>query len=313
MNRPAFSRLAAAFAVGALALGAAGCASTTPSPSGGTPAGASPSAFPVTVGSLTLSARPEHIISLSSTLTEMLFAVDAGTQVTAVDDRSNFPADAPKTDLSGFKPNAEAIAAKNPDLVVLSDDIDKIVSQLATLKIPVYVAPAAKTLNDAYAQIGDLGALTGHAAQAAATVQRMKDDIAKIVKDVSTRAKPLTYYYELDPTFYSATSATFIGSVLGELGLVNIADKADKQGSGYPQLSAETIVKANPDLIFLADTKCCKQSADSVSQRVGWAAVTAVKQKQVVALDDDIASRWGPRVVDLLRAAADAVAKVPVT
>jgi iron complex transport system substrate-binding protein len=86
-------------------------------------------------------------------------------------------------------------------------------------------------------------------------------------------------------------------------GLDNIADPADADGSkgGYPQLSEEFIVKADPDFVFLADTKCCGQSAATVKARSGWAGLTAVKQDQIVALDDDIASRWGPRVVDLFR------------
>src|SRR4051794_27663718 len=115
-----------------------------------------------TAGGLTLDKRPEKIVSLSPTATETLYAIGAGSQVTAVDDQSNFPADAPKTDLSGFKPNAEAIAAKQPDLVIIANDIDKIKDQLTTLKIPVYLAAAAKTLPEAYQQFTDLGALTGH-------------------------------------------------------------------------------------------------------------------------------------------------------
>ncbi|GAA1736767.1 ABC transporter substrate-binding protein [Luedemannella helvata] len=304
-------RIAATFAVLALASGAAACADEPQTPSG-TPTGAAVS-YPVTVGGVTLDAQPQKIVSLSPTTTEMLFAIDAGTQVTAVDDQSNYPADAPKTDLSGYQPNAEAIAAKNPDLVVLTTDANNIVSQLGALKIPVYVASAATTLDDTYKQLTELGALTGHPAEAAAEVQRMKDQIAKIIASVPQRATPLTYYYELDPTFYSVTSKTFVGSLFAQLGLTNIADAADTKNSGYPQLSAEAIIKANPDLIFLADAKCCGQSAEAVAKRAGWAGITAVAKNQVVALDDDIASRWGPRVVDLLQTAADAVAKVPAS
>jgi iron complex transport system substrate-binding protein len=269
--------------------------------------------FPVTVGRMTLPTRPERIVSLSPTATEMLFAIDAGPQVMAVDDQSNYPPQAPKTKLSGFKPSAEAIAAKNPDLVVLSDDIDKIMDQLSKLKIPVFQTPAAKRLDDTYAEIGQLGVLTGHQNEAAALTGRMKADIDKIVKGVPQRAKPLSYYYELDPTFYSVTSKTFIGSIFGLMGMTNVADAADPDGSkgGYPQLSQETLLKADPDMIFLADSKCCKQSPASVKARKGWSGMTAVKTGQIVALDDDIASRWGPRVVDLVRAVADAVAKVP--
>ncbi|RZT82135.1 iron complex transport system substrate-binding protein [Micromonospora violae] len=299
---------AATLAVTALALGA--CAEKADDqPSTGTAA----AAYPVTVGALTLDKRPEKIVVLSPSATEMIFAIGAGPQVTAVDDQSNYPADAPKTDLSAFQPNAEAIAGKNPDLVVLSDDRNKVVEQLGKLKIPVYQTPAATTLDDSYRQITELGRLTGHADQAADVVTRMKDDIAKLVKGLPQRAEKLTYFHELGPELYSATSKTFIGSLYSQVGLTNIADAADADGKngGYPQLSQEIIVKADPDFVFLADAKCCQQSLDTVKARSGWAGLTAVKNNQVVALDDDIASRWGPRVVDLLRVIIDAVAKVP--
>ncbi|GIJ08312.1 ABC transporter substrate-binding protein [Micromonospora andamanensis] len=302
---------AASLAAAALALGA--CAEKTPDTD--TPAaGGSPSAatFPVTVGELTLERRPEKIVSLSATATEMLFAIGAGPQVTAVDDQSNFPADAPKTDLSGYQPNAEAVAAKDPDLVVLSDDRNKIVEQLTTLKIPVYLTPAAQTLDDSYRQITELGTLTGNATAAADVVRRMTDDIAKIVAEVPQRAEALTYFHELGPELYTATSKTFIGSIYSLAGLENIADASDADGKngGYPQLSQEVIVKANPDFVFLSDVKCCQQSAATVKARSGWSALTAVRNDQVVELDDDVASRWGPRVVDLLRTIVDATAKV---
>jgi iron complex transport system substrate-binding protein len=300
-------------AITATALAVSGCAGAEPG--SGRPAASTSAAgsFPVTVGSVTLPKRPERIVSLSPTTTEMLFAIDAGRQVVAVDDQSNYPPDAPKTTLSGFKPSAEAIAAKNPDLVVLSDNIDKIMEQLTKLKVPVFQAPAAKRLDDTYTEIGQLGTLTGHQTESAALTDRIKADITKVVQALPPRAKPLSYYYELDPTFYSVTSKTFIGSIFGLFGMTNVADVADPDGSkgGYPQLSQESLLRADPDMIFLADSKCCKQSAASVKARKGWSGITAVKTGQIVALDDDIASRWGPRVVDLVRSVADAVAKVP--
>jgi len=295
----------------AVALAVTGCANDDEPGAAGTSAPAA--AYPVTVGNVTLDKRPEKIVSLSPSATEMLFAIGAGSQVTAVDDNSNYPPDAPKSELSGFQPNAEAIAAKSPDLVVLSNDTNKVVDQLTTLKIPVYLAASAVTLDDTYKQLADLGALTGHPTEAADTGQRIKDDIAKLVKDVPQRATKLTYYYELDPTLYSVTSKTFIGALFSLAGLENVADAADADGKkgGYPQLSAEALVKSDPDLIFLADTKCCKQSPETVKARTGWANITAVKSGNVIQLDDDIASRWGPRVVDLVRAITEAVAKVP--
>lgn len=246
-------------------------------------------------------AGPKRIVSLSATATEMLFAIGAGPQVVAVDEYSNYPPNVPKTNLSGFTPNAEAIAAKTPDLVVLSDDTKGVVAQLNNLKIKTQLAPAAKTIDDTYRQIAELGEVTGHTTEAKALNDRIKTDLAALVKDVPKRDKPLTYFYELDPALYTATSKTFIGSLFGSAGLVNVADAADPSNTGYPKMSAEALIKANPDFVFLADT-VMGESADKVKARAGWSGVTAVTKSQIVTLDSDIASRWGPRVVELLRA-----------
>jgi iron complex transport system substrate-binding protein len=261
-------------------------------------------------GSITLTAKPVRIISLSPTSTEDLFAVGAGPQVRAVDDQSSYPASAPHTKLSGFTPNVEAIAKYKPDLVIISNDSGgKLARRLRALKIPVMLEPAAIKLADVYTQINLLGLATGHAPKAKALVARMKSQIAAIVASVPKRATPLTYYHELSPDLYSATSTTFIGQIYSLLGLKNVADAADSAGTGYPQLNAEYLVAANPDFVFLADTKCCQQDAATVAARPGWSDMNAVKNGQVVSLDDDVASRWGPRIVSYLRAVAARVAK----
>lgn len=260
---------------------------------------------------VTLTKRPTAIVSLSPTPTEMLFAIGAGSQVKAVDTLSNYPAEAPRTDLSGFEPNVEAIAGYQPDLVVLTDDIQDVVAGLAALDIPVLQVPAAETLDDTYRQISTLGTATGHPAEAAAVVAQMRADIEQIAGSVPARADKLSYYHELDQTLFTVTSDTFIGQIYSLVGLQSVADPAGKQGGPYPQLSAEFLVDADPDLIFLADTKCCGQSAETIANRHGFASMTAVRDGRVIELDDDIASRWGPRVVDFLRVVADAVAQVP--
>jgi iron complex transport system substrate-binding protein len=263
--------------------------------------------FPVTLdtpaGKVEITQQPKRIVSLSPTATEMLFAVGAGRQVAAADDNSSYPEEAPRTKLSGFQPNVEAIAGYRPDLVVYSDDPGDLGSGLGKLGVHALQLPAAKTLDDTYAQIEQLGRATGHAAEAGQLTASMKADIQKIVGQARLE-RPLTYYHELDKNLFTATSKTFIGQLYAQLGLDNIADEADKDGSGYPQLSAEYVVKADPDLVFLADTKCCGQSARTVAARPGWDQVRAVEQRAVVELDDDIASRWGPRVVDFLKIVA---------
>jgi iron complex transport system substrate-binding protein len=111
-------------------------------------------------------------------------------------------------------------------------------------------------------------------------------------------------YHELDPTYYTATSKTFIGSVYKLFGFRDIADAADTTGSGYPQLSGEYIIEQNPQIVVLADTRCCQQTDASVAARPGWSTIAAVQHDRVVGVDDSIASRWGPRIVQFARAVA---------
>lgn len=258
-----------------------------------------------------LAAAPQAIISLSPTHTEILFAIGAADQIIAVDDMSNYPEEAlaKPHDLSGYEPNVEAIAALEPDLVVIADDSKDLSGQLEQLDIDVWVGPAPTSFDDVYAQIDELGAAVGRADEAEALVQQMQIDIDAAVQAVPELANPLAYYHELDPTLYSVTSNTFIGEVYKSFQLVNVADEAE-DGNDYPQLSAEFLVAANPDLIFLADTKCCGESVESVSARPGWDVLSAVQNGAVFAIDDDIASRWGPRIVDFMKAVSAALVQV---
>jgi iron complex transport system substrate-binding protein len=258
---------------------------------------------------------PDHIVSMSPTATEMLFAIGAGDQVVAVDDNSDFPAEAPTTDLSAYEPNVEAIATYEPDLVVTSDSSGDLGDSLDALGIEVITLPAATSLQDTYDQISQLGEVTGHAEEADALVTSMQSDIEDLAAEVPERAEPLTYFHELDNTLYSVTSDTFIGALYTLAGLENVADAADADGQsgGYPQLSAEYVVDADPDLVFLADTKCCQQTAETFAARPGFGELSAVADGQVITLDDSVASRWGPRVVDFFRLIVDAVKAVPAS
>ena len=270
--------------------------------------------FPVTIenngSSVVIPEQPDAIISLSPTATEILFAIDAGDQVIAVDDQSNFPAEAPISDLSGFTPNLESIVALSPDLVVVSFDVDGIVAALTSAGIPVLVQYAAATLDDTYLQISELGKATGQVTSAEALKAKMKSDIEAAIAKVPAEAAGLTYFHELDNTLYTVTSATFIGSIYALAGLTNIADTATDASSGYPQLSPEFIVAADPAIVFLADTKCCGQTAETLAQRPGFEKLSAIANKSVVELDDDVASRWGPRTVDFVNAIVDGVLTV---
>jgi iron complex transport system substrate-binding protein len=267
--------------------------------------------YPITVTSggtkVTFTKAPTRIISLSPTATESLFAIGAGSQVIAVDDQSTYPKNAPRTSLSGYSPNLETILAKRPDLIVISYNPSNLLRSLHNAKIPVIMQDAAADLAGSYAQIRQLGRITNHPVGAERVVKKMQAQVNAAVTSLSSVKKSVKFYHELDNTMYSVTSATFIGSLYKKVGLTNIADKADGASYGYPQLSAEYIVKANPSMIFLADAVCCQQSYTTLRARSGFANISAIKLRNVVVLNEDIASRWGPRTPLLLKAIANAV------
>jgi iron complex transport system substrate-binding protein len=289
-------------------LALAACSSGSGASTAATPSGTPAAAFPVTIetaeGPFTIETRPTSIVSLSPSATEMLFEIGAGEQVVAVDDQSDFPDGVPTTDLSGFEPNVEAIVSYAPDLVVIAGDTGGVVKGLEQLDVPVLVQPAAVTIDDTYDQVVQLGTVTGHATDADAVVRAMRDAVDEIVASAPD-GEGLTVYHELDDTYYSVTSDTFIGQVYEMFGVENIADEAKGAGSGYPQLSSEYIVDRDPSLIVLADSECCGQTPAVGAARPGGGGLTAVATGSVIAIDDDVASRWGPRVVEFMRAVAE--------
>ena len=253
---------------------------------------------------------PARIVSISPSGTEILYAIGAGDRVVAVDDFSYYPEGTPVTDLSGWQPNLEAILAFEPDLVVMDFNGD-VQAGLEAAGVVVALSTAPITFDDVYAQIEALGAATGNVEQASELADEMRTEIDDLISDAPD-ATGVTYYHELDNTLYSVTSSTFIGAVYSLFGLENVADPADADGAafGYPQLNDEYLVDADPDIIFLADTLCCAQNADTVAERAGWDQLSAVQNGNVVELNDDIVSRWGPRLVDFIEAIALAVEDV---
>ncbi len=292
--------------VSVLALLAGGC--TGAGERAPSPAESQRDGFPVEVqaanGKVVVPRRPTRIVSLSPTATEILFAIGAGPQVVAVDDRSSYPAEAPRTSLSGFTPNLEGIASFRPDLVVYSSEPGNLGSGLDDFGFPGILQPAAAGLDDTYRQILELGTATGRNTRAAELVEEMEGQIEEIVESLPRFPRAPSYYHELDENFFTATSKTYIGEAYTLLGLANIADPADRLGSGYVQLSGEFIIKSDPDLILLADARCCGQSAQTLAARPGWSRMRAVTDGVVIPLDDDIASRWGPRTVEFIRSIA---------
>lgn len=301
----------------AVALALSACGAQPPA-GGGSSASAPPSStapadsFPVTVdtpnGEVTIPKKPERIVSLSPSATEVLFAIGAGKQVVAADSFSNYPPEAPKTDLSGFEPNVEAITAYKPDLVVAAIDGNDLVASLTKVNIPVIVSPAPTTWDGGFDGMAALGLATGHVDETAAAIATMRADLDKAFS--AAPKEKVRVYHELDDKYFAASSYSFIGSVYTKLGAENIADAADPNKTGYPQLTQEAIIEADPQLIVISDL--LSYTAEDVKKRPGWQNISAVKNDNVVVVDADIASRWGPRLPQLVTSLAEALNSVKV-
>ena len=282
----------------------------------GSPAQAVETKYPLSIkfgGYTTKIAKlPKRIISLSPSATEIFFAIGAGPQVMAVDNLSNFPTNAPITQISAYEPSIEAIVAMKPDLILLSSTSSKAKetrSAFTKVGIAVLMENAPTTLTEVYAQNTVLGIVTNKQSKAAKLNSDMKKSIASIIAKAKNKAG-VRIFHELDNTYYSATSATFIGKVYKDFGLINIADAAaGADASGYPQLTAEYLVKSDPQVILLADAQY-GESAAIVAARAGWAGISAVKNAKIVELPADISSRWGPRLVDFYRTIGAVLSKI---
>jgi iron complex transport system substrate-binding protein len=250
-----------------------------------------------------------RIVSLSPTATEALFAIGAGDQLVAIDENSNFPEATSElpNELSAFEPSVEAIAAFEPDLVLIGGDFTGLGDQLSQLEIEFLDLPPATSIDDAYAQIEQLGAATGQVADAGELVVEMQSDIDAIVSRSDLVGETVSFYHEISSDLFSADSTTFIGELYSLLGLSNIADADTSESFGFPQLNAEFVVEQNPDLIFVPTGTFAFTTAAEVAARPGWDAIAAVQNGNVIETDDEIAGRWGPRIVDYLEQVLTAV------
>lgn len=267
--------------------------------------------YPVSVqtdiGPVNIDGPAARVVSLSATATEMLYALGAGGQVVATDLTSNYPDAAGETvKLDAFNFNVEEVAALDPDLVILAFDFQGEGEALSALNIPFLLMGPPADIESSFSQLLNLGLATGHFPEAEALAERLSEELASLVaRSRAGSTRGVVIFHEVDETLYSTTSASFIGNLYSRLGLVNIADGIVDAGA-FPQLSSEFIVDQNPQFIFLADANF-GVTVESVAARPGWDTITAVRDGNVVALDGDIAGRWGPRTVDLMAAILDAV------
>jgi iron complex transport system substrate-binding protein len=262
---------------------------------------ASTGAFPVSVhsadGTVQVPSRPDRILSLSASATQMLYAMGAGGQVAGVDKYSTYPPDAPRTKFTGYESSAEDYLYLHPDLVIFAFETGTLIQQLKTLHIPALLLPPATSMADVDSQLAELGTATGRLTAAHQVSSSLAADLARATRSVGHAGRGQTYYVEVDPTYYTATSKTFIGAEFSLFGMRDIADAAG-HGSAYPQISAEYILKENPDYVFLADTVCCHQTPGTFDRRPGFSLLSAVRLHRVIGVNDSVAAEWGPHTIE---------------
>jgi iron complex transport system substrate-binding protein len=255
---------------------------------------------------------PQRIISLAPSNTEILFALGLGPQTIAVDDLSDYPAEAkslPKAGGSGGTYNFEQIVALEPDLVLVAGlTPPEVIKQLEDLKLTVVVANTAETTFESiFADIALVGRITGRTPEAEQLTGAMRQRFEAIKAKAATATTKPRVYWELDATDaakpYTVGPGNFVNDLISMAGGANIFNDVD---SAYPQVGLEQVAAANPEVIILADA-AYGITVESVLARPGWSTIEAIQQKRVYPIDDNLVSRPGPRIVDGLEAVAKLV------
>jgi iron complex transport system substrate-binding protein len=260
------------------------------------------SAFPLEVtddsgATVSFEAPPEAIVSLSAAHVEVLYAIGAGEQLIAGDLFSDCPAAAAELEqLDSFTPSVEAITALEPDLVVLGFSDPDLQTALSGVGITTLLQEPPADVDGVLEDIELLGQVTGHAEEAAAYADGMSARIDEIVAEVREEDAPPKVFHEVDNLLYTAGPGSFVADLYELLKAENIAEAT---GQPFPQMTQEAIIAAAPDVIVLADEEA-GESAETVSARPGWDAIPAVQNQRIHAVDPDIVSRPGPRVVEAL-------------
>jgi iron complex transport system substrate-binding protein len=270
-----------------------------------TPAPAGPISLTDGLGRTVVLASPaQKIVSLSPATTEILFAVGAGPQVVGRDMFSDYPVAAlDAADIGGSwgEYNTEAIVSLNPDLVIAGGiNPPELVASLESLGLTVYFLSNPNTLEELYTNIQIIGRLTGHETEADELIAGL-DERTKAVDAalVGIAEKPVVYY-ELDSTPFTAGPGTFVDLLIARAGGTNFGASMNSE---WAQISLEQLVLADPAIFILGDS-AYGETSETVAARPGWSALSAVKNRQIFAFDDNLVSRPGPRLVDGLEALA---------
>jgi iron complex transport system substrate-binding protein len=259
---------------------------------------------------VSLPAPARTVVSLAPSNTEILFAIGAGAQVVGRDLFSNYPPEALDVqDIGGSmgEYDLEAITALQPDLVLAQGggfNPPELVASLEGLGLTVFALPNPASLEEMYANLETVAALTGRAPQAAALVDSLQARVAAVDAVVAPLDDIPSVYYELDASDpanpYTAGPGTFVDLLIRRAGGRNIAGDL---GGQWVAISMEQLLVADPDYILLGDA-AYGETPEKVAARPGWDSLAAVQEGKVFAFDDDLVSRPGPRLVDGLEALA---------
>ncbi|MEX0683678.1 MAG: ABC transporter substrate-binding protein [Dehalococcoidia bacterium] len=273
----------------------------TPTEGGATSAAATqPTEFPLTIADdngieFTFDEAPGQIVALAPSFVEVLFAVGAGDSIVAADENTDYPAEAaviPK--LSGYEPSVEAIAAYEPDLVLIFFDPGGLQDSLVNLDIATMYLETPATLDGVYDQIETLGEITGRSDEAAEIVSGMQDDIAAVLAELDDVDAGLSVFHELDPMLFTVGPGSFVDEIYTLLKTTNVAEST---GEPYPQMSTEAVIAAAPEVVLLADSDF-GESLATVAARPGWDQVPAVLNERVYPVPASLLSGPTPRLVD---------------
>jgi iron complex transport system substrate-binding protein len=253
---------------------------------------------------VTLAAPAASIVSLAPSNTEILYAVGAGEHVIARDDFSNYPeevADLPSVGGSNSNYSLEQLVSLKPDLVLAAEiNTADQVKAMEDLGLTVFYLKNPDDLDGMYANLLTVAELTGTTAETETLISSLKERVQAVETALANVDTQPSVFYELDATDAAApwTSGpdTFIDTLIGMAGGVNAAAGLN---SGWAQMSQESLLVANPDIILLADA-AYGVSAEQVAARPGWDVITAVKDSAIYPFNDDLVSRPGPRQVDAL-------------
>jgi iron complex transport system substrate-binding protein len=260
------------------------------------------SAFPLeetddSGGTVSFESPPDAIVSLSAAHVEVLYAIGAGDQLIAGDLFSDCPTAATELEqLDSFTPSIEAITALEPDLVVLGFSDPDLQAALSGVDITSMLLEPPADIDGVLQDMELLGRVTGHAEEAASYTDGMEARIDEIVAELPEEDAPPKVFHEVDNLLYTAGPGSFVADLYELLKAENIAEAT---GQPFPQMTQEAIIEAAPDVIILADEEA-GESAETVSARPGWDAIPAVQEQRIYAVDPDIVSRPGPRVVEAL-------------